>query len=262
MATGYILYNEKAGTGKIADAMQALKAQLKGELKLVDVLKLTDYAAFIKNLTAEDYVVVAGGDGTLNRFVNNIEGMEAPCDILYYPAGSGNDFARDLGQENASVPFSVRQWIRDLPKANITCWVLTLEHIDLNVLGIHNIEVSLLAANAQVSGSNLSQCAKTSLEVSLITLDHILEIRSEGLAIESRHEDCFGAAVWVSHHVIRTLTEERKHTALEQCFFHLFTTQRVNTLNTKVHCLLLGISCNDDVHHLTASTTIHCSHNT
>ena len=62
MATGYILYNEKAGTGKIADAMQALKAQLKGELKLVDVLKLTDYAAFVQNLTEKDYVVVAGGD--------------------------------------------------------------------------------------------------------------------------------------------------------------------------------------------------------
>ena len=119
MATGYILYNEKAGTGKIADAMQALKAQLKGELKLVDVLKLTDYAAFVQNLTEKDYVVVAGGDGTLNRFVNNIEGLEVPCDILYYPAGSGNDFARDLGKENASEPFSVRQWIRDLPKVTV-----------------------------------------------------------------------------------------------------------------------------------------------
>ena len=116
MATGYILYNEKAGTGKIADAMQALKAQLKGELKLVDVLKLTDYAAFVKELTAEDYVVVAGGDGTLNRFVNNVEGMTLPCDVLYYPAGSGNDFARDLDKENGCDPFVVNQWIKDLPK--------------------------------------------------------------------------------------------------------------------------------------------------
>lgn len=119
MATGYILYNEKAGTGKIADAMQVLKAQLKGKLKLVDVLKLTDYAAFVKELTKEDYVVVAGGDGTLNRFVNNIEGMEVPCDILYYPAGSGNDFARDLGKESASEPFSVTEWIKDLPKVKV-----------------------------------------------------------------------------------------------------------------------------------------------
>lgn len=116
MATGYILYNEKAGTGKIADAMQTLKAQLKGDLKLVDVLKLTDYAAFVQELTAEDYVVVAGGDGTLNRFVNNIDGLTLPCDILYYPAGSGNDFARDLEKENGCEPFVVNQWIRNLPK--------------------------------------------------------------------------------------------------------------------------------------------------
>jgi hypothetical protein len=60
MATGYILYNEKAGTGKIADAMQALKAQLKGELKLVDVLKLTDYAAFVQNLTEKTHITAGG----------------------------------------------------------------------------------------------------------------------------------------------------------------------------------------------------------
>lgn len=119
MATGYILYNEKAGTGKIADAMQELKAKLKGELKLVDVLKLTDYAAFVSALKEDDYVVVAGGDGTLNRFVNNVEGLQIPCDVLYYPAGSGNDFARDLGQETATDPFSVKKWIQDLPKVKV-----------------------------------------------------------------------------------------------------------------------------------------------
>ena len=119
MATGYILYNEKAGTGKIADAMQALKAKLSGELKLVDVLKLQDYDAFVKELTTEDYVVVAGGDGTLNRFVNNVDGLNIPCDVLYYPAGSGNDFARDLGKETATEPFCVNEWIRDLPKVTV-----------------------------------------------------------------------------------------------------------------------------------------------
>ena len=119
MATGYILYNEKAGTGKIADAMQTLKNQLKGELKLVDVLKLTDYAEFVSQLTVEDYVVVAGGDGTLNRFVNNVDGMELPCDVLYYPAGSGNDFARDLEKENGCDPFVVNQWIQNLPKVKV-----------------------------------------------------------------------------------------------------------------------------------------------
>ena len=119
MAIGYVLYNEKAGTGKIADAMQTLKVQLKGELKLIDVLKLKDYKEFVSNLTAEDYVVVAGGDGTLNRFVNNVEGLQIPCDVLYYPAGSGNDFARDVEQLNATEPFSVSKWIQALPKVTV-----------------------------------------------------------------------------------------------------------------------------------------------
>ena len=119
MATGYILYNEKAGTGKIADAMQLLKAQIKGELKLIDVLKLKDYKEFIAGLTDEDYVVIAGGDGTLNRFVNHVEGLQIPCDILYYPAGSGNDFARDVEQLNATEPFSVKKWIENLPTVTV-----------------------------------------------------------------------------------------------------------------------------------------------
>ena len=119
MATGYVLYNEKAGTGKIADAMQLLKAQLSGELKLIDVLKLKDYAEFVSNLTAEDYVVVAGGDGTLNRFVNHVEGLQIPCDVLYYPAGSGNDFARDVEKLNTTEPFSVKKWIENLPTVTV-----------------------------------------------------------------------------------------------------------------------------------------------
>ena len=35
----------------------------------------------------------------------------------------------------------------------------------------------------------------------------------------------------------------------------------MNTLNTKVHRLLLGIGCNDNAHHLTTCTTVNSSHN-
>ena len=71
--------------------------------------------AFLSTLTAEDAIILHGGDGTLNRFINGTEGLTFPCDILYAPGGSGNDFLRDLDRTGEAGPFSVVDYIRDLP---------------------------------------------------------------------------------------------------------------------------------------------------
>jgi diacylglycerol kinase family enzyme len=41
-----------------------------------------------------DAVIVAGGDGTLHRVINAVDGLNAPIGLL--PLGTGNDFARAL----------------------------------------------------------------------------------------------------------------------------------------------------------------------
>lgn len=41
--------------------------------------------------------ILCGGDGTLNRFINDLGGVKLSCEILYFPGGSGNDFAHDIG---------------------------------------------------------------------------------------------------------------------------------------------------------------------
>src|SRR5215471_2097228 len=43
------------------------------------------------------YLVVAGGDGTLNEVVNGIASTRRPPKIGILPLGTGNDFARALG---------------------------------------------------------------------------------------------------------------------------------------------------------------------
>lgn len=119
MATGYVLYNQKAGNTDALKSVKALEATLTDPLKYLDVLNISDYRAFLTGLEPEDYLILAGGDGTVNRFVNNITGIDFPNDVLYYPNGTGNDFAHDLGYDRECKPFSIRDMIADLPVVTV-----------------------------------------------------------------------------------------------------------------------------------------------
>lgn len=71
MATGYILYNKKAGDENSFQSVQNLRQIIQDELKLIDVCDVTNYRTFLSGLEKDDYIIIAGGDGTLNRFINN-----------------------------------------------------------------------------------------------------------------------------------------------------------------------------------------------
>lgn len=113
----YLLYNPLSNNrhGK-ADAEEAF-AKLGGEM--VSVLDESP-AEVVARLTAEDVLILCGGDGTVNRFANEVADLEIPCDVLMYKAGSGNDFLRDL-EENygAGETPSIKKFITNLPKATI-----------------------------------------------------------------------------------------------------------------------------------------------
>src|SRR5437773_10089400 len=59
-----------------------------------------------------DYIVVAGGDGTLNGVVNGLATDAKNVRIGLVPLGTGNDFARTLG-----LPFSIKHNIDILRSA-------------------------------------------------------------------------------------------------------------------------------------------------
>ena len=115
----YILYNPLAGNGAHEDQLNALKESCKGEVECLAVTGVDDMSAFCATLSAEDTVILCGGDGTLNRFINDTEGVSIPCDILYCAMGSGNDFLRDLEKAPDAEPFSVKQYISDLPTVTV-----------------------------------------------------------------------------------------------------------------------------------------------
>jgi diacylglycerol kinase family enzyme len=115
----YILYNPLAGNGAHEDQLNALKESCKGEVECLAVTDVDDMSAFCATLSADDTVILCGGDGTLNRFINDTEGVSIPCDILYCAMGSGNDFLHDLNKAPDAEPFSVKQYISDLPTVTV-----------------------------------------------------------------------------------------------------------------------------------------------
>ena len=112
----YILHNPLAGAG--IEKPSRLIASLTAPGNTVECLDITtvgDYAAFFASLNADSAVILCGGDGTINRFVNDTEGLDIPCELLYAPGGTGNDFLRDLNKDPDTKPFSLRPYIQNLP---------------------------------------------------------------------------------------------------------------------------------------------------
>ena len=119
MATGYVIFNPLAGNGKCEEDARLLEIVLPGEVQFFDMTKITNYSAFIGGMEKDDYLVIAGGDGTLNRFANDTAGLRIEQEILYFSTGTGNDFAKDLGKDAFGNPFPVTQYLKDLPSVEV-----------------------------------------------------------------------------------------------------------------------------------------------
>lgn len=111
-----VLLNPLAGCGGCAEkARRELPAYLNGELRYIDLTGIRDVYALISQLPAEETPVLCGGDGTINRFANALEGRIPEREILYFAAGSGNDFLRDTGKSAADGPFALNPYLKKLP---------------------------------------------------------------------------------------------------------------------------------------------------
>ncbi len=114
-ATGYVLYNLRAGFETQIDSLYTLKEMMSDKLVFQNIQEIDDFAAFFEGLSQEDYIILCGGDGTINRFINLCEGINFNHKILYFPTGTGNDFATDLGYTKGCQPFEINDYLKDLP---------------------------------------------------------------------------------------------------------------------------------------------------
>lgn len=118
MSKAYVLYNPLANSGNGASVLPELDAFIKDEIINCDITKI-DYNDFISTLADDDYIVICGGDGTINKFVNTVDCDSLKQDVLYYAAGTGNDFANDLGKKRGDAPYSIKKYLVNLPTVTI-----------------------------------------------------------------------------------------------------------------------------------------------
>ena len=75
----YILFNPKAGAGTGESKARKLDELLKGEeLNYISVFDIKDYRSFLAELKEDDKIVIVGGDGSLNYFVNDTSSQAEP----------------------------------------------------------------------------------------------------------------------------------------------------------------------------------------
>ncbi|TPR54304.1 diacylglycerol kinase family protein [Metamycoplasma neophronis] len=97
----YIFYNSFSKSGSNQRKMykivsEAVKVFMQPSLKVIDLVKITDPAVLINDMSENDIVLLIGGDGTLTHVANEIAKYDIKPKIYAYRAGTGNDFLRDL----------------------------------------------------------------------------------------------------------------------------------------------------------------------
>lgn len=95
----YILYNPLAGGGKGKAKAQEINELIQPRAtRILDITQL-NIAVFLQETPVSETILLTGGDGTINHFVNRLEGCVPRQQIYYYPSGSGNDFMNDVREE-------------------------------------------------------------------------------------------------------------------------------------------------------------------
>lgn len=79
----YLFYNPSARNGKAAEDLQLIKKTLDGQdVEIYAVTDIDDYVSVIDKIQPEDIVYIVGGDGTLNRFINDSTNLRILGDIF------------------------------------------------------------------------------------------------------------------------------------------------------------------------------------
>ena len=114
--TYHVLYNPLAGNGS-TDPSECL-AKLTADPQAIvhtDITTIKDYTAWLSPLAPDDVIVLCGGDGTINRFVNDTDGLELPQDVLYIPPAQATIFCATWARRPLTAPSPCAPTSRSFP---------------------------------------------------------------------------------------------------------------------------------------------------
>lgn len=127
----YVLYNPLAGNSTCeANCKDVGEIFSSDDKQYIDMLSIDNLQEYINGFKPDDMIVVCGGDGTLNHLINAIDTSQLEQDIYYFPAGSGNDFFRDI-DEGATGVCRINMYLKCIP----TVKVKGMEKLFINGIG-------------------------------------------------------------------------------------------------------------------------------
>ncbi len=116
----YILFNPNSGNGSGKQKTEEFLMNSQNNATVVDMTEISDYNEFFSNILAEDEIMICGGDGTLNRFVNDTKNIEITNNIYYFPVGTGNDFYADIKTGDDIAPVLINEYLKNLPVVTVS----------------------------------------------------------------------------------------------------------------------------------------------
>ena len=143
----YILANPHAGHGhgqQVTEQLTAYLSQQQITYHLFNTHQPFDEPRLVIEIlaekTADDRLIIIGGDGTISLAVNALPADQA---FSYIPAGSGNDFARGL-KVSLQETIETIETFDNIHKATPqTIYVLKYESEDLSGLATNNFGIGL-----------------------------------------------------------------------------------------------------------------------
>lgn len=110
----YVLSNHSAGGDFLKNEERVREVFAGEEIEFFMCADVADKRTFLEMITEEDKLVIIGGDGTLNKFVNSIDDVDYPFPIYCYAGGTGNDFINDVSGDTSSFVL-INEYIKKLP---------------------------------------------------------------------------------------------------------------------------------------------------
>ncbi len=119
MGKNLVLFNPLSANGNGEREVKKIKKYVSEEIELVDMTKIESYSDFFASLDDDDKLYICGGDGTLNRIINDCEDKFPENDIYFFGIGTGNDFLLDRGFKTPCPPLKINDCLKDLPTVDV-----------------------------------------------------------------------------------------------------------------------------------------------
>lgn len=110
----YILYNPISNSGNGDKIAHELLDKIDGDL--INVFDCNK-KELVASLASDDEIYLIGGDGTINFFINDLDGVCPKNKVFLYKAGTGNDFLRDVKFHGDFI--ILNPYLEHLPKVEV-----------------------------------------------------------------------------------------------------------------------------------------------